>query len=100
MSWFGLRRLLVLALSLGAGIAAFYLLPPPLPELSRAEFMDEVHAGRVHRVEIEDQEVILGESTTRGGFRTDFDRHRDAGLPDKLRALGIEVWFSKSPPGI
>jgi len=75
-------------------------MPPPLPELSRAEFMDEVRAGHVRRVEIEDQEVILSESTTRGAFRTGFDKVRDAGLPDELRALGIEIWYSKSPPGI
>ena len=83
-----------------AGVVVFERLPPPLPELTRAEFMDEVRAGRVHRIEIEDQEVILSESTTRGEFRTGFDKTRDAGLPDELRALGIEVWFSKSPPGI
>jgi hypothetical protein len=48
------------------GVVAFWFVPKPLPELSRAEFMDEVRAGHVHRVEIEEQEVILGESTTRG----------------------------------
>ena len=82
------------------GVVAFWFVPKPLPELSRAEFMDEVHAGHVHRVEIEDQEVILGESTTRGPFRTAFDRVGDGGLPDELRAAGVEVWYSKSPPGI
>ena len=82
------------------GIVAFWFVPKPLPELSRAEFMDEVHAGHVHRVEIEDQEVILGESTTRGPFRTAFDRVGDGGLPDELRAAGVEVWYSKSSPGI
>ena len=82
------------------GVVAFWFVPKPLPELSRAEFLDEVHAGHVHRVEIEDQEVILGESTTRGPFRTAFDRVRDGGLPEELRAAGVEVRYSKSPPGI
>ena len=57
----------------------------------------------LQRVEIEDQEVILGESTestTRGPFRTAFDRVGDGGLPDELRAAGVEVWYSKSSPGI
>jgi hypothetical protein len=100
MRWRSVRRLLALVAAVIAGVVVFERLPPPLPELTRAEFMDEVRAGRVHRIEIEDQEVILSESTTRGEFRTGFDKARDAGLPDELRALGIEVWFSKSPPGI
>ena len=100
MRWRSARRLLALVAAVIAGVVVFERLPPPLPELTRAEFMDEVRAGRVHRIEIEDQEVILSESTTRGEFRTGFDKTRDAGLPDELRALGIEVWFSKSPPGI
>jgi|ERR1700730_7000169 hypothetical protein len=100
MRWRSARRLLALVAAVIAGVVVFERLPPPLPELTRAEFMDEVRAGRVHRIEIEDQEVILSESTTRGEFRTGFDKARDAGLPDELRALGIEVWFSKSPPGI
>jgi hypothetical protein len=87
-------------LAVTVGVVAFWFVPKPLPELSRAEFMDEVHAGHVHRVEIEDQEVILGESTTRGPFRTAFGRVRDGGLPEELRAAGVEVWYSKSPPGI
>jgi hypothetical protein len=37
---------------------AFWFVPKPLPELSRAEFMDEVHAGQVRRVEIEDQQYL------------------------------------------
>jgi|SRR5580704_12912663 hypothetical protein len=100
MRWRFVRSLLALVAAVLVGAVAFYLVPPPLPELTRAEFMDEVRAGHVRRVEIEDQEVILSESSTRGEFRTGFDKTRDAGLPDELRALGIEVWFSKSPPGI
>jgi hypothetical protein len=94
------RTIVSLVLAAIAGIVAYCLVPEPLPELSRAQFMEEVRAGHVQQIEIEDQEVILGESTTRGPFRTSFDKARDAGLPDEMRALGIKVRFSKSPPGI
>jgi hypothetical protein len=94
------RTVVALVLAVIAGIVAAWLVPPPLPELSRREFMDQVRAGHVHRVEIEDQEVIIGESTTRGRFRSNFDKVRDARLPDQLRALGVEVRSSTSPLGI
>ena len=94
------KAVVKLILAVIAGLVAYWFVPPPLPEISRAEFMEEVRAGHVQKVEIEDQEVILSESTSRGPFRTDFDRKADAALPDELRALGIEVWFSKSPPPI
>jgi len=94
------RHLFALVAALIAGVTAFYLVPEPLPELTRAEFMTEVRAGHVRRVEIEDQQVIIGESSTRGEFRTEFDRYKDVDLPAELRALGIEVLFSTSPPGI
>jgi hypothetical protein len=98
MSARALRRLVVLVFSIAAGLVAYGLVPPALPEISRAEFWDEAHAGRVRRIEIHEQETILGASTTRGEFRTDFDKVKDARLPDALRALGIEVWYSKSGP--
>jgi hypothetical protein len=94
------RGLVEIALALMAGIAAYWFMPEPLPELTRAEFFEEVHAGHVSKIEIEDQEVILSESTSRGPFRTGFDKARDKALPDQMRALGVEVWYSKSPPGI
>ena len=94
------RHLFVLVAALIVGVTAFYLVPEPLPELTRAEFMAEVRAGHVRRVEIRDQEVIIAESSTRGKFRTEFDRNKDVDLPAELRALGIEVLFSKSPLGI
>ena len=94
------RQLFAFAVAVIVGLAVFYLLPEPLPELTRDEFMDEVRAGHVWRVEIEDQEVIIVDSSARGQFRTDFHATTDAQLPDELRARGIEVWFSKSPPGI
>ena len=95
-----LRRLLTLLLAVIAGAVAYHYVPEPLPEISRAEFLAEVRSGHVKTVEIEDQQVILSESTTLGLFRTGFDRRQDVNLPDELRALGVEVWFSKSPPGI
>ena len=94
------RHLFALVAALIVGVTAFYLVPEPLPELTRAEFMAEVRAGHVRRVEIRDQEVIIGESSTRGEFRAEFDRNKDADLPAELRALGIEVLFSASPLGI
>ena len=94
------RYLFALVAALIVGVMAFYLVPEPLPELTRAEFMAEVRAGHVRRVEIRDQEVIIAESSTRGKFRTEFDRNKDVNLPAELRALGIEVLFSKSPLGI
>jgi hypothetical protein len=97
---FPVRGMIKIAVALMAGVAAYSLVPAPLPELSRADFLKEVRAGHIRRVEIEDQEVIISESTTRGSFRTGFDRTQDIGLPDELRGLGVEVLFSKSPPGI
>ena len=94
------RLVLAVVAAAIASVTVFYLLPAPLPELTRAEFMVEIRAGHVRRVEIEDQQVIIGESSTRGEFRTDFHRKEDVNLPVELRALGVEVWFSKSPPGI
>jgi hypothetical protein len=84
------RTIVTLILAVIAGIVAAWLVPPPLPELSRREFVDEVRAGHVRRVEIEDQEVILSESTTRGPFRTNFDKVRDAGCP-----INCALWVSR-----
>jgi hypothetical protein len=93
-----LRRVVLLVVSIATGIAAYRLVPAPLPEISRAEFWDEVHAGHVRKIEIYEQETILSDSPTRGEFRTPFDSVKDAGLPDELRALGVEVWYSTSGP--
>jgi hypothetical protein len=94
------RHVFALVVALIVGVTVFYRLPEPLPELTRAEFMAEVRAGHVRRIEIEDQEVIIAESSTRGEFRTGFDRKVDVNLPAELRALGVEVYFSKSPLGL
>ena len=94
------RHLVALVAALIVGVIAFHLVPEPLPDLTRAEFMAEVRAGHVRRVEIREHEVIIGESSTRGEFRTEFDRYKDVDLPAELCVLGIEVLFSESPPGI
>jgi hypothetical protein len=94
------RTVVALAFAVIAGAAAFHFMPAPLPELSRPEFLDEVRAGHVRRIEIRDEEVIRGESSTHGEFRTRFDKRKDAGLPDELRALGVEIWYGRSPLGI
>ena len=41
-----LSTIVRLVLALIAAVMAFWFVPKPLPELSRAEFMDEVHAIR------------------------------------------------------
>jgi hypothetical protein len=54
------RTALALVAAAIAGATAAYFVPKPLPELSRAEFIDEVRAGHVRSVVIEDQELITG----------------------------------------
>ena len=95
-----MKRLFATVLAVTAGVTAFWLVPEPLPELTRAELMAEIRAGHVRSIEIQDQDVIIAESSTRGQFRSGFDRHEDASLVAELRALGVEVWFSKSGPGL
>src|SRR5437763_3408494 len=94
------RYVVILLVALIAGATGFYAVPEPWPELSRAEFLAEVRAGHLRSVEIQDQDVIFSESTTRGHFFTKFDKVHDSGLPDELRTSGIAVWYSRSPPGI
>lgn len=97
---FSPRHVVTLLLAVIAGAVAFHYVPEPLPEISREEFLAEVKAGHVPKVEIYEEEWMLSESTEIGPFRTPYDRKRDAGLADQLRAVGIEVWYSYSPPGI
>jgi hypothetical protein len=82
-----------------AGWVSARFVPKPLPELSRQEFLAEVRAGHVHKVVIEDQEVITAVSSTRGEFRTGF-KAGDNDLLAELRARGIEVVSEKSTPGL
>src|SRR5262245_43363136 len=100
MRGIGVRKLIALVAALIAGATVFYLMPEPLPELTRAEFLVEGRAGHLRGGEIEDQEVIIADSSTRGKFRTDFHKDEDVNLPAELRGLGVEVWFSESPPGV
>jgi hypothetical protein len=83
-------------LSVLAGWWAFKHVPPPLPELSRAEFMAEVRAGHVRQVTVEDRQVIVSESSTRGAFRTEYKEPADVNLVGELRAQGVEVVFDTS----
>ena len=94
-------RLGVLVLLSGfAGWWAFQHVPAPLPELSRTEFVAEVRAGHVRKVIVEDHQVITGESSTRGPFRTSYKEPKDANLASELRAQGVEVVFETSPVGL
>jgi hypothetical protein len=82
-----------------AGVAAFILVPKPLPEMSRQELIAEAQSGSVHEVIVVDGEVITGESTKRGRFRVPL-RKGDKTLIDELSALGVEVKYETSPVGL
>jgi hypothetical protein len=81
-------------------IAAWFTFQYIPPELSRAQFMAEVRAGHVRKVVIHDEEVITGESSTRGRFRTPFKKEEDAQLVTELRERGVEVVYETSPEGL
>ena len=100
MRYVSVRRVLAVIAAITAGIVAYRYVPEPLPELTRAELMAEARAGQIRGVDIEDRDIILGESAASGRFRSPFDRRRDIGLADELRALGVEVRYTRSPPGI
>ena len=93
------RLVILLILSVAAGVTAFFLVPKPLPELSRQELIAEVKAGYVHQVVVVDQEVITGVSTKRGPFRAPL-RRGDTSLIDELSAMGVEVKFETTPLGL
>lgn len=93
------RLIVVLILSVAAGLTAFFLVPKPLPELSRHELIAEVQAGYVHEVVVVDQEVITGVSARRGPFRVALARG-DTSLIDELSAMGVEVKFETTPLGL
>jgi hypothetical protein len=84
---------------MAAGVAAFLLVPKPLPELSAQELIAEARSGYVHEVVVIDQEVITGVSTRRGAFRVVLPRG-DTSLIDELSAMGVEVTFEKEPLGL
>ena len=94
------RRLLVLIpFSATAGVVAFFLVPKPLPELSRQELIAEVRSGYIHEVVVDDDAVITAVSTKRGPFRVVLKRG-DTSLIDELSALGVQVKFETTPPGL
>jgi hypothetical protein len=91
------RRWVLVAVSLAAGVAAALLVPKPLPELSRAEFLTEVRSGHVQKITITDDNVITGVSTARGEFRTPYkSNEKEKELLAELRDLGVEIGFEKS----
>jgi hypothetical protein len=92
------RRILLLVLSIIVGVVTFFLVPKPLPELTRQELIAEVRSGFVHEVVVSDREVIIGVSTRRGAFRVDL--RGDNSLVDELSAMGVEVKFETTPLGL
>jgi hypothetical protein len=96
-----LARYLVLAvISIIAGYVAARLVPAPLPEISRADFLTEVRTGRVHELIIKDQATIIANSSARGRFRTPYDKSADAKLAEQLRTQGVKVEYEESTPGM
>ena len=93
------RFLIIVPLAVAAGVGAFFLVPKPLPELSRQELIDEVRSGYVHRVVIIDNEVLTGVSTRRGPFRVVLAK-QDTTLVGELTAMGVGVRFEKEPLGL
>jgi hypothetical protein len=91
-----IRRVILVVLSVLAGVMAYHYVPRPLPEFSHADLMEEVRAGRVHRLVVEDEDILLGESSLRGEFRSPYSKSNDAGFLENLRALGVEVVFETS----
>jgi hypothetical protein len=83
-------------LAVMVGIGVTYLLPKPLPELSRAEFLAEVRGGRIVKVTI-DGDVIFAVSSTRGEFRTSL-KPGEADLLAELRSRGVKIEYA--PPGL
>jgi len=80
------------------GLIVFVVLPKPLPELSRAEFLAEVRSGHVRKVEVEDK-TITGTSATRGAFRTPLNPD-GAELVAELRSLGVEIVYTDFGRGL
>lgn len=93
------RSFVIGSLALAAGVAAFFFVPKPLPELSRQDLIAEVRSGSVHRVVIVDDQVITGVSARRGAFRVVLQRG-DTTLIEELSALGVEIRYEKEPLGL
>jgi hypothetical protein len=93
------RHAVVAVIAVIVGWWAFKNVPAPLPELSRTEFLVEVRAGHIHEIVIEDRQVITGESSTRGRFRTRYEEREDTNFLADLRAQGVDVLFD-NPTGL
>jgi hypothetical protein len=97
---FSRKRVVVsFILAVIAGVAAFLLVPKPLPEMSRQDLLAEAKSGFVREVVVTDGEVITGESTKRGRFRVPL-RRDDKSLIDELSALGVTVKYETEPLGL
>ncbi|HEV2200185.1 MAG TPA: hypothetical protein VGR73_10205 [Bryobacteraceae bacterium] len=91
------RKWILAVLALAAGVAAALMVPKPLPELSRAEFLAEVRGGHARKITIVDGQVITGVSTARGEFRTAYKSNaKEKQLLAELRDLGVEIVSDKS----
>jgi hypothetical protein len=95
-----MRYLILAVISIIAGYVAFRLVPAPLPEISRADFLSEIHTGHVHEVIIKDQDTIIARSSVLGRFRTPYDKSADAKLAEQLRTQGVKVEYEESTPGM
>ena len=93
------RRTITLILSAAAGLTAYFLIPDPLPELSRQALIAEIQAGYVDKVTVIDNEVVHGVSTQRGEFRVVMPPG-DMTLIEELHALGVTVQFERTTPGL
>jgi hypothetical protein len=71
----------------------YYTLPEPLPELTRVELIAEIRASQVRKVEIEDQEVIIGDSSTRGNSSLIFIGRRTSICPLNCAPSGLKSGF-------
>jgi len=93
------RIFISLVLAAAAGVAAFFLVPKPLMELSQQELIDEVRLGYVHEVVmIDDEDVLTGFSIRRGPFPVDLPR-RNTTLIVQLSAAGVTVKHESSFAG-
>jgi hypothetical protein len=86
-------------LALAAGIVAYFLVPPPLPEASRQELLEEVRAGTVGSVTVVDGAIIRAESARRGEFRVVLPPDDDS-LIEELTALGVKIEYETTPLGL
>ena len=93
-------RLLVAGIvAVCAGFAVYFLVPRPLPEFTRSEFLSEVRSGHVSRVAVDEDHIFTAKSTTRGAFRV-MSPSNERELLSELHARGVEVVYEKSAPGL